>query len=45
VVEATEQALLDDVRPAVVTADRGLRDRLPPGAVVVGPGWLLRLTA
>jgi hypothetical protein len=45
VVEATERALLDDVRPVVVTADRGLRDRLPPGAVVVGPGWLLRLTA
>src|SRR4051794_34397215 len=25
----------------VVTADRGLRDRLPAGAAVAGPGWLL----
>jgi len=25
----------------VVTADRGLRDRLPAGARVTGPGWLL----
>jgi hypothetical protein len=25
----------------VVTADRGLRARLPAGAPVVGPGWLL----
>lgn len=24
----------------VVTADRGLRDRLPPGVAVAGPGWL-----
>jgi hypothetical protein len=29
----------DDV--LVVTADRGLRDRLPAGARVTGPGWLL----
>ncbi|HET9658400.1 MAG TPA: hypothetical protein VFP72_23815 [Kineosporiaceae bacterium] len=28
----------------VVTADRGLRDRLPPGVGVTGPGWLLELT-
>jgi hypothetical protein len=27
--------------PLVVTADRGLRARLPPGARVTGPGWLL----
>jgi hypothetical protein len=27
----------------VVTADRGLRDRLPPGTPVAGPGWLRRL--
>jgi hypothetical protein len=26
---------------AVVTADRGLRARLPAGVPVVGPGWLL----
>jgi hypothetical protein len=25
----------------VVTADRGLRDRLPGGTPVAGPGWLL----
>jgi hypothetical protein len=25
----------------VVTADRGLRGRLPDGAAVTGPGWLL----
>jgi hypothetical protein len=25
----------------VVTADRGLRDRLPDGVAVAGPGWLL----
>ena len=25
----------------VVTADRGLRARLPAGSAVVGPGWLL----
>jgi hypothetical protein len=24
----------------VVTADRGLRDRLPPGVMTAGPGWL-----
>ncbi|QTX03845.1 hypothetical protein [Agromyces archimandritae] len=24
----------------VITADRGLRDRLPPGTRVAGPGWL-----
>jgi hypothetical protein len=30
-------------RVLVVTADRGLRDRLPPGVAVAGPGWLRRL--
>jgi hypothetical protein len=31
-------------RPAlVVTADRGLRARLPAGTPVTGPGWLLAL--
>ena len=29
--------------PLVVTADRGLRRRLPEGAIVAGPGWLNRL--
>jgi hypothetical protein len=28
-------------RVVVVTADRGLRDRLPAGTGVAGPGWLL----
>jgi hypothetical protein len=27
--------------PLVVTADRGLRARLPSGTAVTGPGWLL----
>ncbi len=27
----------------VVTADRGLRERLSPGVEVAGPGWLLAL--
>jgi hypothetical protein len=29
--------------PLVVTADRGLRARLPGGALVAGPGWLRAL--
>ena len=29
--------------PLVVTADRGLRRRLPEGSLVVGPGWLNRI--
>jgi hypothetical protein len=29
--------------PLVVTADRGLRRRLPDRALTVGPGWLNRL--
>ncbi len=29
--------------PLVVTADRGLRRRLPELALIVGPGWLNRL--
>jgi hypothetical protein len=29
--------------PLVVTADRGLRARLPASAVISGPGWLLGL--
>jgi len=35
VLDLTERPLL------VVTADRGLRDRLPADAAVAGPGWLL----
>jgi hypothetical protein len=34
--------LADEGRPVlVVTADRGLRERLPAGTPVAGPGWLL----
>jgi hypothetical protein len=33
----------EEVVPLVVTADRGLRRRLPERALVVGPGWLNRL--
>ena len=29
--------------PLVVTADRGLRGRLPDLAMIAGPGWLNRL--
>ena len=29
--------------PLVITADRGLRDRLPEPALIAGPGWLNRL--
>jgi hypothetical protein len=29
--------------PLVVTADRGLRQRLPEQALITGPGWLNRL--
>ena len=39
---ATARALADEGRPMlVVTADRGLRERLPAGTPVAGPGWLL----
>lgn len=41
-VVATAEALTAEGTPVlVVTADRGLRARLPAGAAVVGPGWLL----
>ncbi|MBB3085349.1 hypothetical protein [Geodermatophilus sabuli] len=33
----------DDVAMLVVTADRGLRSRLPAGTPVTGPGWLYRV--
>jgi hypothetical protein len=29
--------------PLVITADRGLRQRLPERALIAGPGWLNRL--
>ena len=43
IVEAAEHVLADGDVPLVVTADRGLRGRLPSGSQVAGPGWLLRL--
>jgi hypothetical protein len=41
VVEAAEELVARSAALLVVTADRGLRDRLPPGVPVAGPGWLL----
>jgi hypothetical protein len=43
IVAVAEQVLAGAEVPLVVTADRGLRDRLPAGSVVAGPSWLLRL--
>jgi hypothetical protein len=40
--EASRLTALGKV-PLVVTADRGLRRRLPEGCLVVGPGWLNRI--
>lgn len=41
---ATAVELAAAGQPAlVVTADRGLRARLPDGVAVAGPGWLLRI--
>lgn len=42
VVRAAERAAASGP-VVVVTADRGLRARLPSGAVVAGPAWLLGL--
>jgi hypothetical protein len=40
-VVAEARRLADEGTPLlVVTADRGLRDRLPEGTPVAGPGWL-----
>lgn len=41
IVEVAQQLLAGGEVPLVVTADRGLRDRLPVGSQVAGPGWLL----
>jgi hypothetical protein len=43
IVAAAQGVLAGEHLPIVVTADRGLRERLPSGAVAVGPGWLLAL--
>jgi len=42
VAEASRLAAAQQV-PLVVTADRGLRRRLPEQALIAGPGWLNRL--
>lgn len=41
IAERSERLVASGVPTVVVTADRGLRDRLPPGCRVAGPGWLL----
>jgi hypothetical protein len=43
IVDVAEQVLADGDVPLVVTADRGLRARLPSGSQIAGPGWLLSL--
>jgi hypothetical protein len=43
IVAAAQGVLAGEHLPIVVTADRGLRDRLPPGTVVARPSWLLAL--
>jgi hypothetical protein len=43
VVEVAQELLAAGLVPLVVTADRGLRERLPQGAGAAGPGWLLAL--
>ena len=44
VVARALRVLADGRVPLVVTADRGLVERLPAGADVTGPGWLNALT-
>jgi hypothetical protein len=43
IVDVAEQVLAGGDVPLVVTADRGLRARLPSGSRIAGPGWLLSL--
>jgi hypothetical protein len=43
VVSCAHRIVGDGEIPLVVTADRGLRARLPAAALVAGPGWLNRL--
>lgn len=40
VVDVVRALVLAGATPLVVTADRGLRVRLPAGTRVAGPGWL-----
>jgi len=43
IVEEASRLTASGKTPLVVTADRGLRRRLPERAFVVGPGWMNRL--
>jgi hypothetical protein len=43
IVEEASRLAASGGTPLVVTADRGLRDRLPEQALIAGPGWLNRL--
>jgi hypothetical protein len=43
IVEEVSRLTASGKMPLVVTADRGLRRRLPERARIVGPGWLNRL--
>jgi hypothetical protein len=43
VVQEASRLTASGMTPLVVTADRGLRRRLPELATIVGPGWLNRL--
>ena len=43
IVEEANRLTASGKTPLVVTADRGLRRRLPEPALIVGPGWLNRL--
>jgi hypothetical protein len=40
IVDEAERLVADGADVLVVTADRGLRARLPAGVAVTGPGWL-----
>jgi hypothetical protein len=43
IVAAAREVVAAGGIPLVVTADRGLRERLPAGARITGPSWLLGL--
>ena len=43
IVEEASRLTASGTIPLVVTADRGLRSRLPERVLIAGPGWLNRL--
>jgi hypothetical protein len=43
IIEEASRLAASGKTPLVITADRGLRRRLPEQALTVGPGWLNRL--